>query len=368
MAQSNVGAKGGGHPVRALGSLGSRPVTAVSFEHGAELWASPAWRRRAVAWLDEQLAAAGTMRTGEVEQPHLRPWSTVLRAPTDRGPVWLKATGPANAFEAGLYELLSRVVPGHVLGPIATDTTRGWVLLPDGGPPLGERLSGGELAEAMGAVLPRYGRLQRELAPHADQLLELGVADMRAQSLPARFDEALAAVGEHVEARGGAEDRAVYRRITGLREAVASWCERLGALPGAPSLDHNDLHPWNVLVDGLGGTRRARFYDWGDAVVAHPFASMLVPLGFVQHRLGADLRDPRFVRIRDAYLKVFDDLGPHADLVEALELACHVGKVARALTWHRALGAEGYDEAAEFADAPLESLSSLLDESYLGGA
>ena len=43
------------------------------------------------------------------------------------------------------------------------------------------------------------------------------------------------------------------------------------------------------------------------------------------------------MRARDAYLGEFRDLGPHAELVATLELACRVAKVARALTWERAL-------------------------------
>ena len=60
-----------------------------------------------MAWLDERLAASGIRRTGEVEQPHLRPWATALRAPTDRGPVWRKAAGPETAFEVALGSRLS---------------------------------------------------------------------------------------------------------------------------------------------------------------------------------------------------------------------------------------------------------------------
>jgi hypothetical protein len=40
----------------------------------------------------------------------------------------------------------------------------------------------------------------------------------------------------------------------------------------------------------------------------------------------------------------------------------------RALTRDRALKAQGYDQAGEFARAPLKCLVSLLDESYVGGA
>jgi hypothetical protein len=72
---------------------------------------------------------------------------------------------------------------------------------------------------------------------------------------------------------------------------------------------------------------------------------------------------------RDAYLQPFSDLAPHSELVEALELACRVGKVARALTWARAVAQSNPSELTEhFATAPLASLRSLLAGSYLGGA
>lgn len=331
---------------------------------GVEVWSSASWRELAVSWLDEQLTGAGIERTGEVEQPHLRPWATALRAPTTQGPVWLKAAGPGTAFEVDLYQLLHKVAPDHVLSPIAADTDRGWIVLPDGGTPLGERFTGIGLYDAMATALPQYGQLQRDLAPHADRLLALGVDDMRAAVMPSRFEEALEAVGGYVERHGTVADRAAFMQLAGLGETVASWCDRLAALPGPPSIDHNDLHPWNVFLTGAG---QARFYDWGDSVVAHPFSSMLLPLGFVQFNvLRVGLDDPRMLRLQDAYLEVFSDLAPHAELVEALELACRVGKITRALTWNRAMEAAGQDADEQFAGAPLESLRSLLDDSHLG--
>jgi hypothetical protein len=42
-----------------------------------------------------------------------------------------------------------------------------------------------------------------------------------------------------------------------------------------------------------------------------------------------------------------------------------VGKVGRALSWHRALRMSGDEEAGEFADGPLVALRSLLSDSWL---
>jgi hypothetical protein len=294
-------------------------------EFGTEVWSSADWRQRATAWADERLAAAGLARTGAVEQPRVRPWATVLRIPTSAGAVWLKATGPEVAFEVRLYELLVRVAPERVLTPLATDASRGWLLLPDGGPPLADRGIG------IAAALPVYARLQLDLAPHLEELLALGVADMRPAAMPERFEEALEAIG--------GDDR-----VATLRPAVAEWCERLAASPVPASIDHNDLHGFNILAG-------ERFYDWGDAVVAHPFATMLA-LEWVDGDTG---------RLRNAYLEPFEEFGTHAELVETLELACRIGRIARALVWQRAIrafGAEPIDE--QWRSAPGEWLRSLL--------
>src|SRR5437016_788663 len=80
------------------------------------------------AWIESNVTVAG-----EVEQPHVRPWSTVLRVPTSRGDVWFKAALPGLGHDVGVTAVLARLRPDIVLAPIAVDLDRGWMLLPDGG-------------------------------------------------------------------------------------------------------------------------------------------------------------------------------------------------------------------------------------------
>jgi hypothetical protein len=330
----------------------------VKLCHGTVTWSSDVWIEHATAWADEQLPAAGLTRTGDVEQASLRPWATVLRIPSSDGTVWMKAAGPEVAFEVGLYDLLGRVVPERVLTPLALDVHRGWMLLPDGGPSFGDRFAGAQLVEALALALPRYAELQRGLTPHVADLLALGVSDMRPEVMPARFDQALAAVRRYVERRGDLSERAGLEQVAAMRPTVVGWCAHLAGSAVSPSLDHNDMHAWNIL----GGDGDVRFYDWGDAVVAHPFASMLA-LGWIS------IADRDLVRLRDAYLEPYGDLAPHGELVETLELACRVGKVARALTWDRAISPYPPDEVDDrWQTAPRESLFSLLEDSWLGRA
>ncbi|HEX8122920.1 MAG TPA: phosphotransferase [Solirubrobacteraceae bacterium] len=319
--------------------------------HGTTIWASEAWLAQATAWADERLAEHGLERTRPPEQVSLRPWATVLRIPTTDELVWLKAAAPRVAFEVGLYELLGRVAPERVLTPLATDVGRAWLLLPDGGPTLGDRLRGRALVEAFAQALPKYAQLQRDLAPHADELLARGVQDMRPARTADRFDEALA----YVHALADARERVELERVAAMRPAVLAWAERLAASAVPPSVDHNDLHPWNVLAG-------ARFYDWGDAVLAHPFATMRA-LGWIPLEPGD------IVRLRDAYLAGFADLAPHAELVEELELACRVGNVARALTWQRSVADAAPGEVKDrWLTGASEALFSLLDDTWLGRA
>ena len=290
----------------------------------------------------------------------------MFSATTDQGVVWLKLSGAGTRFEVGLYELMHRVAPAHVLEPIALDVERAWIVLPDGGPLLADQTDRERLPGQLAAVFPQYAELQLQVTGHRDELLAAGVADMGPALMPQRFEEALAFVAPYLERRGTGEERAAYEQLTGLRAQVGEWCERLAAAPGQPTLDHNDLHPWNVFyAEGPDGVR-SRFYDWGDAVVAHPFASMLVGLGVLKrlHLMADD--DPDLLRVRDAYLEPFGALGSHAELVETLELACRVAQIARALVWARAVGEMGGAAPDTYQTAPMQHLANLLSPSYLG--
>lgn len=296
-------------------------MTALPFEETAIL-DNPEWRATVERWLDERLRDAGIRRRGPLEQPHLEPWATALSVPTDRGLVWLKVPNSDNR-EARLYELLGRVAPDQVLKPISLDLELGWILLPDGGPSLGARANGLELIEGMVLALPEYAGLQRAMAGHTSEMLEIGLEDMSPEGLPERFDQVVAD-------RADPQSKAVLQRV---RQGFADWCRVLVDSPIPMSIDHNDLHPWNVLGPFPGNERRMAIYDWGDSLVAHPFDSSVEPLSRVRHRTGLAENHPHVLRMRDAYLERFDDLAGRDELIAIADAAWKVSRAARDVVW-----------------------------------
>jgi hypothetical protein len=293
-------------------------------------WGDPAWRDSALTWVRGRLRAAG-MRPASDLEPRLRPWSVTGRIRTDQGPVWFKANPPGSRFEPALMAALSRWVPGQVLTPVAIDPERGWSLLPDGGVILGT-LPGLD-ARSWEEPLRQYASLQRAVSGRVAEMAALGVPDLRPVQLPGHFDALLDSAD--VRAQVGAAEgmtTAQFAALQALRPALAQWCARLAASPVPPSLDHSDLHDYQVFVT----EGRYAFFDWGDASIGHPFTSLLVILRAAAARHGLAAGSAALDRLRDAYLEPWTAGHPAPELWRDARLAIRLGAISRALSWQRA--------------------------------
>jgi hypothetical protein len=317
----------------------------------APIWLDPAWRDEAIAWVDAQLAALGRPRTGAFAQPHVRPWSTVMSIPTATGPVWFKAAGPGTAYEARLLTLLAAWGTPMVLTPLAADPDRGWLLFPDGGTRLRDALDGAAGVGEWLRILPAYAALQRGLASRADGLLALGVPDLRPAGLPGLFARLI----EEPASRLVEADRA---RLRGLQPQYAEWCMKVAESGIEPTLQHDDLHDGNVFVVP------DRLFDWGDAVVGHPFGTLLATLRSIASR-DAALERRNLLRLRDAYLEPWTDARPRTELNETVEMALRVGAVGRAYAWMRALSGVPSDAHGDYAGVVGEWLLELFEPTVI---
>jgi hypothetical protein len=325
---------------------------------GIERWRDAAWLAEVHDWVATALDRAGLGRTGPSEQPRSYPWSTVLTFPTDHGTVWFKANAAGMRHEAALYEVLVRRSPRHVLEPVASEPERGWLLLPDGGPTMRAVEGAATDLSAWERMLVEHAEMQRELVPYVDEVLAAGVPDARPHRLPAiraalLADRAMCRVGD-----GDGLSEEDYERLQAWAPAYAGLCAQLDALGVPASLQHDDLHDNNAFVPE-DRSAPLRVFDWGDAVVGHPFGVLLVSLRVVAHLAQLDPGAPGLLRLRDAYLEPWSAEHDRASLVEAARLASRVGGVTRADCYRRALLEATPAGWAEFGDGVPSWLAEL---------
>jgi hypothetical protein len=272
-------------------------------------WTDPGWLAEVHGWIRERVDV-----TGPIEQPHVRPWSTVLRVPTTDGTVWFKANAPASAYEAAVISVLARERRDVAPQLLAADLETGWMLMADGGERLRDVIARERDLRRWLDVLPLYAGLQIDLAPHADELVGLGVPDCRLATLP----DLAAELGD-------------------LRPDVphiADLSARLAAYGIPETIQHDDLGDGDFFLGG----RSPRILDWGDSCVSHPFLTMSVTIeGVIAWGVDDIERSEELGPYRNAYLAPFERYATHAELEVALDLALRLGWVCRILDSERGL-------------------------------
>jgi len=277
-------------------------------------WRDPDFLQRAYAWIDARLGDLGLPRVGETEQPHVQPWSTVLRVPTTLGPVWFKAVSDQFRHEAAVHQLIAARCPDRVPPLLAWDAETGWMLMADAGRRLREVVEAEQSLERWHDVLGATAEIQLAVTDDVPALLATGLPHYRLETLADDYAAFVTTID-------------VEQRFVDAREQVAEMAARLAAFGIAESVQHDDLHDGQVFVKD--GTHLV--LDWGDACVSHPFFTLAVTLlGQLAWGLDDEPHSEDTAPYRDRYLAPFAaaydvdvaDLAPAADLGARLGWAC----------------------------------------------
>ena len=303
----------------------------MSDHHDKLPWTQPGWREQAEAWIHTELERRSILIAGEIEQPQVRPWSTVLRVPTSAGDHYFKATSPLLAHEPALTQWLAQQRPDCIAPVLAVDRDRGWMLMPDGGTTLRAVIQADRDIRHWEAVLPIYAQLQLDMAAQLDQLVALGCLDYRLAGLPARYDALLedtqALMIDLPDGLTGEQ----YARLRAFAPQFADMCAQLAAYGIPETLHHDDFHDGNMFLSDGG----LRFFDWGESCAAQPFYTLVVGLRGIAYRFELAEDAPELQRLRAIYLEPWTRYTTRAKLLEACALAKQIGSFCRALTWHR---------------------------------
>ena len=274
------------------------------------------WLAEAHAWVEEQLALLGANPVGEIDQFHVRPWSTVMRLPTGRGDVYFKANMTLLKHEAALVTMLAARRPDCIPPLLAVDVERGWMLMGDAGTRLREVVERERDLTRWLEILPLYAGVQIDMADQADDFVAVGVPDLRLSVLPAKFEQLLVGLDDLPS-----RDR---RRLAESVPRVEEMCEELAGYGVPETIQHDDFHDGQVFL----GNGRYLLLDWGDSCVSHPFFTLSVTLeGGLAWGLDDVQGSVDVTPFRDAYLEPF----ARDDAVAAAEIAMRLGWACRAV-------------------------------------
>ncbi len=295
-------------------------------------WTDPVWLGEAHEWIRAQLVHVGARALGEIEQRSVQPWSTVLVLPTDLGDVYFKAAADTQRHEAALVAALAERRPDCIPRLLACDADRGWLLMEDAGTQLRLLIEREQTLARWLDVLPLYAGVQLDLAPTAEDLIQLGVPDLRLATLPARYEQLLDEL-DHLP------PDELARLVDGV-QVVEDMCLELAAFGLPESIQHDDLDDEQIYARDGG----YRVLDWGDACISHPFFTLSVTLeGVIAWGLDDVRGSVDIAPFRDAYLAPFARHLDAADLVTASTIALRLGWVCRAVNGHRKRGTVGRD-------------------------
>jgi len=311
------------------------------------LWQDLEWRKEAREWIQAQAQRHSILITGEIEQPHVYAWSTVLHVPTDQGKLFFKATAHETIYEAALTQSLARWYPDCMPEFVAVDTGRGWMLMRDGGEQLRASIRPTKDITLWKPVIARYAEVQIGLADHVTELLSLRLPDHRLSVLPGLFTELLADEESLMIDQEKGLTSSEWQEVKDKTSRFEQICAELAAYGIPESLNHGDFHDGNVLIK----EGRITFFDWGDASVAHPFVSLRT--FFVSVEMALQIDDysltPEMSALLDFYLEPWQKFSSREKLLAAYQLSTPVASIVKALAWHQGISRMQGDLREEYA-------------------
>jgi hypothetical protein len=319
-------------------------------------WQQPDWQAEAKAWIRSALGKNDLQLIGEIEQPHIRQWSTVMTVPTSDGTLFFKASSALLDYETVLTDYLARFRPEISPELLGIDFKRHWMLMRDAGTPLRHFIRSEKSIALWRDVLPLYVTLQKDMTNHRTQLLALGVMDRRLAKLPALFEDLIVDKSAMLLDQEESLTSDEYARLKDFGPAFGRMCEKLASFGIPETIHHDDFHDGNIFVR----PGKITFTDWGESAVTHPFFTLVVMMRGVDNSIGVDY-SPESGLVRDMYLEQWTSHGSLEELKSIAKLAQRIGHVNRALTWKISLDEMPEELRAEYAIAVPSYLKDFIN-------
>ena len=319
-------------------------------------WQQLDWQAEAKAWIQSTLDRYQLRLTGEIQQPHIRQWSTVMTVPTNDGMLFFKASNSLLAYETVLTDYLAKFQPEIFPELLSADFKRHWMLMRDAGAPLRHFIRTQKSIARWKDVMPLYVNLQKAMMEHTSHLLALGVMDRRLARLPEMFNELIRNESIMMLDEEESLTSEEYAHLKNYGPEFVQMCEKLASFGIPETIHHDDFHDGNIFIKD----DQITFTDWGESAVTHPFFTLVVMMRGVDNSMGADF-SPESEQVRDMYLEHWTSFAPMDELKSMAKLAQRIGYVNRALTWKMSLDDMPEEVKPEYAIAVPSYLKDFIN-------
>ena len=288
-------------------------------------WESVGWYDAACDWIRSQLNALGLAILTPITQQRSWGLSCTMKVGTSAGSVYFKATPQFMAHEGRAMQAVAERCPQLLPPPLAIDSERGWLLMPDYGE---EMLYLCPDIVRWEEALRIFSSAQVEQAEHIGYWLSLNIPDRRLGRMVEMIDPLIASCARMLSGGANGLSESEVNDLRSLSMPLKLACARLAQFEVPHTFVHGDLGG-NILMREDGYT----FFDWTDVCVSHPFFEMSTISGAYFDESVLKYNPDADQRLRDAYLEPWTKLMPLERLIEAFEASRPLGALHQTMTY-----------------------------------
>ena len=306
-----------------------------------------------IAWTKKQLIALGyKIIDGPIVVRDML-WSKVSLFKTSKGSVYLKQMAAPFVIEPKILQFMHENFSTAITEVIAMNEQQSCFLMKDAGQVLRDIQKQNFQTQLFCNALKTHAKIQNASIPFVESFILMGVNDWRLKKLPDLYREFVSR--EHLLEVAGLSKYEI-EMLQKLHPQVQNLCEQLSAYNIPETIEHNDFHDNNILIQDNCIT----INDWGDACVSHPFFSLATALNSAKRNHDLQRTDSRYLQAQNAYLEICLDYGTIDELREAFLIAEKLSYFQFALSFSRIESCVSVEEFSLYSGYMSEALRDFL--------
>jgi len=306
-----------------------------------------------IAWTKKQLIALGyKIIDGPIVLRDM-PWSKVSLFKTPKGLVYLKQMAAPFAIEPKILQFIHENFSTAVTEMIVMNEQLSCFLMKDAGQVLRDIQKQNFQIQLFCNALKTHAQIQIASVPFVESFILMSVNDWRLKKLPDLYRDFVAR--EHLLEAAGVNKYEI-EMLQNVSPQMQILCEQLSAYNIPETIEHNDFHDNNILIQD----DRITINDWGDACISHPFLSLATALNSAKRNHNFKKTDSRYLQAQNAYLEIWLDYETIDELRKAFLIAEKLSYFQFSLSFGRIESCVSVEEFSLYSGYMSEALRDFL--------